>query len=71
MKKVKEKQNNIEVKYNKVLSNSTIKSEDTLKEMKQLFNENKTNTKILIKYLDLKLKTNEEETRINTNIILD
>ena len=71
MKKVKEKLNNIEIKYNKVLSNSTIKSEDTLKEMKQLFNENKTNTKILIKYLDLKLKTNEEETRINTNIILD
>lgn len=61
MKKIKEKQNNIEIKYNEILSNGNINEEDTLKEIEQLFNKDKTNTKILIKYLNLKLKENKEE----------
>ena len=61
MKKIKEKQNDIETKFKMILSNNNRKQEDTLKEIEQLFAKDKTNINVLVTYLTLKLETNEEE----------
>ena len=61
MKKIKEKQNSIETKYNMIVSNNNKSQEDTLKEIEQLFFKDKTNINVLITYLTLKLKKNEDE----------
>ena len=61
MEKIKEKKKEIEEEYNDLLKNKDINEENLLKGVERLFNKDKTNTKILLKYLTLKLNENEKE----------
>jgi hypothetical protein len=56
MEKIKEKKKEIEEEYNDLLKNKDINEENLLKGVERLFNKDKTNTKILLKYLNLKSK---------------
>ena len=61
MEKIKEQKKEIEEEYNNLLKNKDITEEKLLKDVERLFNKDKTNTKILLKYLTLKLNENEKE----------